>query len=176
MAVLDEKMKEIFKQQGIFVFGTAGKDGVPNVVPIGAIKILDDETILVSDQFFNKTLKNLKENPKIAISFWKGREGYQIKGDAEVLTEGALYQETNEWMQERTKGRLSSKGAIRIAITDHLFCLARTGSREKAGLKIRPGAFTAGPAAFSSQRIKGFNIPPGFHGRAWRTVHRSGPR
>lgn len=122
MASLNERMNEIFAKQGIFVLGTADLNGVPNVVPVGAIRILDDETILVSDQFFRKTLKNLKENPKVAISFWetgKG-EGYQIKGKATIHTKGKIYEETVEWIRrysEKIGHPLKSKGAIVIKIT-----------------------------------------------------------
>jgi predicted pyridoxine 5'-phosphate oxidase superfamily flavin-nucleotide-binding protein len=123
MAFLNERMKEIFTKQGVFVLGTADIKGIPNVVPIGAVKILDDETILVSDQYFLKTLKNLRENPKVAISFWemdKG-EGYQIKGDATIHTEGKIYEETVEWIRrygEEIGHPLKSKGAIVIKITE----------------------------------------------------------
>jgi predicted pyridoxine 5'-phosphate oxidase superfamily flavin-nucleotide-binding protein len=122
MAALSERMKEIFAKQGVLVMATADLNGIPNAVPIGAVKILDDETILVSDQFFNKTLENLKANPKVAISFWetdKG-EGYQIKGDATIHTEGKIYEETAEWIRkygEEIGHPLESKGAIVIRIT-----------------------------------------------------------
>jgi predicted pyridoxine 5'-phosphate oxidase superfamily flavin-nucleotide-binding protein len=122
MAKLNERMKEIFAKQGIFVLGTADLNGVPNAVPIGAARILDDETILVSDQYFLKTLNNLKENPKVAISFWemgKG-EGYQIKGEAAIQTEGKIYEDTVEWIRnfsEKIGHPLKSKGAIVIKIT-----------------------------------------------------------
>jgi predicted pyridoxine 5'-phosphate oxidase superfamily flavin-nucleotide-binding protein len=122
MAFLNERMKEIFAKQDVFVLGTADLKGIPNVVPIGAVKILNDETILVSDQFFLKTLSNLKENPKVAMSFWetgKG-EGYQIKGEASIQTEGRIYEETAEWIRklgEETGHPIKSKGAIVIKIT-----------------------------------------------------------
>jgi predicted pyridoxine 5'-phosphate oxidase superfamily flavin-nucleotide-binding protein len=122
MAALNERMKEIFAKQGIFVFGTADSNGVPNVVPVGAVRILDDETLLVSDQYFNKTLNNLKENPKVAISFWERAEGegYQIKGEASIHTQGKIYEDTAEWIRKRSEeiGRpIKSKGAIVIKIT-----------------------------------------------------------
>lgn len=122
MAALNERMKEIFAKQGVLVLGTADLNGIPNAVPVGAVKILDDETILVSDQFFNKTLNNLRANPKVAISFWetdKG-EGYQIKGDAKIHTEGMIYEETVEWIRkygEEIGHPLKSKGAIVVKIT-----------------------------------------------------------
>ena len=120
MASLNERMKEIFAKQGIFVLGTADLNGTPNAVPVGALKILDDETILISDQYFQKTLKNLKENPKVALSFWELGEGYQIKGEAKIHTEGKVFEETAEWIRKRSEeiGRpLKSKGAIVIKIT-----------------------------------------------------------
>ena len=59
----------------------ASKDGLPNVVPIGAVKFLDDETLLISDHYFGKTLANLRENPRIALAWWGEKEGYQVKAD-----------------------------------------------------------------------------------------------
>ena len=122
MSMLNERMKKIFVKQGIFVLGTADQNGIPNVVPVGAAKILDDETVLVSDQYFLKTLNNLKENPRVAISFWETDtgEGYQIKGDAEILTEGRIYEKTAAWVRkhgEEIGHPLKSKGAIVIKIT-----------------------------------------------------------
>jgi predicted pyridoxine 5'-phosphate oxidase superfamily flavin-nucleotide-binding protein len=123
MAKLNEKMKEIFSKQGVFVLGTANPDGVPNVVPVGAVKILDDETVLVSDQFLLKTLQNLRENPKAAISFWESEtgEGYQIKGDVTIHTEGKIYEDTVRWIREFSEKighPLKSKGAVVINITE----------------------------------------------------------
>jgi len=122
MAALNERMKEIFGKQGIFGLATADLNGIPNVVPVGSIKILDDETILISDQYFHKTLDNLRQNPKVAISFWERAEGegYQVKGDATIHTEGKIYDETSEWIRKRSEeiGRpIKSKGAIVIKIT-----------------------------------------------------------
>jgi predicted pyridoxine 5'-phosphate oxidase superfamily flavin-nucleotide-binding protein len=123
MTLLNARMKEIFSKQGVFVLGTADLKGIPNVVPVGAVKILDDETILVSDQFFLKTLSNLKQNPTVAMSFWdtENGEGYQIKGNASIQTEGKIYEDTVEWVRElgeKMGHPLKSKGAVVIKITE----------------------------------------------------------
>ena len=123
MAMLTERMKEIFQKQAnrTYPFGTADKNGVPNLVPVNAAKILDDDTMLVSDQFFGKTLKNLKENPKVSITFWEKMEGYQVKGEAQIVTEGKLFEETSEWIRklgEKIGVPLKSKGAIVIKIKE----------------------------------------------------------
>src|SRR6056297_2741542 len=88
MAQMTDRMKELFDNVGTAVLATATPDGTPNAVPVGAKKILDDETILISDQFFNKTLANMKSNSKVAVSFWKDREGYQLKGTVTIETSG----------------------------------------------------------------------------------------
>jgi hypothetical protein len=128
-------MKEIFAKQRIFTLATADLKGVPNVVPVGAVKILGDETILVSDQYFHKTLKNLKENPNVAMSFWEMGEGYQIKGKAKIHTEGKIFEETAEWIRRRSEeiGRpIKSKGAVVIKIK----AIYSVSPGSKAGEKI----------------------------------------
>ncbi len=137
MALLNDKMKEIFAKQGIFALGTADLSGIPNVVPVAAVKILDDETILVSDQFFRKTLGNLRENSKAAISFWEAEkgEGYQIKGEASIHTDGKIYEDTAEWVRELSEKighPMQSKGAIVIKIKE-IYSIA---PGENAGQRI----------------------------------------
>ncbi|MFP4667746.1 MAG: pyridoxamine 5'-phosphate oxidase family protein [Desulfobacterales bacterium] len=121
MAKMTERMKELFKEVPTAVLATATPDGTPNAVPVGAKKIIDDETILISDQFFNKTLANMKSNPKVAVSFWKDREGYQLKGTVTIETSGQRYEETAKWIEERGKKAgvpLESKGAVIMNIEE----------------------------------------------------------
>ena len=126
MAVLTDRMKEIFNKQGTFVLTTASKKGVPNAAPVGAVKLVDDETVLISDQFMIKSRANMEENPAVAISFWENAEGYQIKGKAEVITQGERFVETAEWIRklgEQLGVPLKSKGAIVIRI-EEIYCVS----------------------------------------------------
>ena len=121
MAKLTARMKEIFEKQETVVLSTATKNGVPNVIPITAKKILDDETILISDQFFNKTLANLNENPQASITTWDNLEGYQIKGSVVVETSGPRFEETAKWIEEMGKELnlpIKSKGAVILTIAE----------------------------------------------------------
>ena len=121
MAQMTERMKELFNKIRTVVLSTATPDGTPNAVPIGAKKILDDETILISDQFFNKTLANLKANPTAAITFWEGHEGYQIKGTVSIETTGPRYEDTARWIEDLSAKAgfpLKSKGAIILKIEE----------------------------------------------------------
>jgi adenylate cyclase len=42
---------------------TASADGVPNVTHLSRVHMLDDERVVLSNQFFSKTTRNLAENP-----------------------------------------------------------------------------------------------------------------
>ncbi len=92
MAKINADVKDLFNKVKTVMLATADADGMPNAVPMGAKTIIDDETILLGDQFFNKTLANLKANPQASISFWEGMTGYQIKGKVEVTNEGPLFE------------------------------------------------------------------------------------
>ena len=96
---------------------TASKDGRPNVVPIGAFKLLDDETLLISDQFFNKTLANMRENPQVAISYWGEKGGFQLKGTVTLHTDDDIFAQDVAWMKE-LRPTLVPKSAVVMTITD----------------------------------------------------------
>jgi len=121
MAKMTERMMEIFNKVPTAILATATADGTPNAVPVGAKKIIDDETILISDQFFGKTLANLKSNPKMALTYWEGHEGYQIKGTVTIETSGPRYEETAKWIEEmgaKAGFPLKSKGAVILKIDE----------------------------------------------------------
>ena len=121
MAKMTERMQELFNNVPAAVLTTATLDGTPNAVPVGAKKIIDDETLLISDQFLNKTLANMKNNPKVAVTFWEGREGYQLKGSITIETSGARFEETAKWIEEmgnKAGFPLKSKGAVILKIEE----------------------------------------------------------
>lgn len=126
MAKMTERMQKLFTTVPTAVLSTATGDGSPNAVPVGAKKVIDDETILISDQFFNKTLANIKANPRVAVSFWEGHEGYQLKGTVTIETSGERYEETARWIEElgnQVGVPLKSKGAVILKI-DEIYALA----------------------------------------------------
>jgi hypothetical protein len=54
---------------------TSSANGIPNVALVGFLKVMDPETIMISDNFFLKTEDNLKHNPKIAFVVYDSYTG-----------------------------------------------------------------------------------------------------
>jgi predicted pyridoxine 5'-phosphate oxidase superfamily flavin-nucleotide-binding protein len=121
VAQMTERMQKLFNKVRTVVLATATGDGKPNAVPIGAKKIIDAETILISDQYFGKTLANMKANPRVSVMYWEEREGYQLKGTITIETSGPRYEDTARWIDElsaRYGVPLKSKGAVIFKIEE----------------------------------------------------------
>ena len=93
MAKLTAEMKEAFAKMKVFPVATATKDGTPNVIPLGIAELADDETVWFVDNFMNKSLSNLRTNPKIAfyVLVPEIKGCYQFKGVAAIKTSGPEY-------------------------------------------------------------------------------------
>jgi predicted pyridoxine 5'-phosphate oxidase superfamily flavin-nucleotide-binding protein len=117
MVILTQEIKESLRGTKTAFLATSSKKGTPNVVPIAAFKVLDDGTMLISDQFFNKTLQNLKENPQIALSWWGEKGGFQIKGAVTIHTDDEIFRQNVAWMKEGWPAFVP-KSAVLVEITD----------------------------------------------------------
>ncbi len=137
MVKLTHEIKESLAATKLAFFATSANDRTPNVVPIGAFRVLDDATLLISDQFFNKTLANMKDNPKAALSWWGEKAGFQIKGEVTIHTDGEIFRQDVAWMKELPA---QPEAEERRGHDDHrcLYHRARHGTREEDPL-IRGG-------------------------------------
>ena len=92
-------------------------DDQPNVVPVAFKDITEDGKLVVGDVFLDTTLRNLTaSNGKIAISAYdpKTLEGYQVKGTAEYITEGAIVDTFKKMVEDMFHGAATAKGALVI--------------------------------------------------------------
>jgi len=123
MAKLTAEMKEAFSKMKIFPVATASKDGTPNVIPIGIVELIDDQTIWITDNFMNKTLDNLKANPKIAFYVWgpEIKGCFQIKGHVTLKTSGKEYEEMKAKVNKKYP-MLPARSLIIVKIDDVFEC------------------------------------------------------
>ncbi len=97
---------------------TVSHDGEPNVTPKGSLRLLDESHVLFADLFSLKTRQNLKESPKIAVTVVDAAtaKGYQLKGTAEVLSSGELFDETYKAMKAVPKDLPPVRHVVRITV------------------------------------------------------------
>ena len=113
--MLNESVVKVLKN-GMWDLATCA-NGEPNVVPVAFKDVTEDGKLVVGDVFLETTLNNLKANDgKIAISVYDAQslEGYQIKGTAEYVTEGALVDTFKTMVEEMFHGAATAKGALII--------------------------------------------------------------
>ena len=102
MAQLPEAVKRAITKQDIFPVATSNQEGSPNVVYIKYLKVIDDQTVLIADNYLNKTRNNILNNGKIAFAVLDEDKGsYQIKGTTERFEKGPMYDEVQNWVPER---------------------------------------------------------------------------
>jgi predicted pyridoxine 5'-phosphate oxidase superfamily flavin-nucleotide-binding protein len=116
MAVkISAEVKE-FLQGKVGWVATAAKDGTPHVSIKGSLRLLDDEHLVFADLYSLKTRRNLQENPKVAVMVYEGesRRGFMIKGSAEQIASGALYDQTVEEMKKAMPQLPPPKYVVRV--------------------------------------------------------------
>jgi predicted pyridoxine 5'-phosphate oxidase superfamily flavin-nucleotide-binding protein len=110
---IPQDIQRIINEEKTISFGTADKSGNPNINLIAIKRIEDDETILLADNYFNKTLQNLNENNRATILTKKEEEKqwYQLKGTCTYVNEGTQYEEFKKWVKVK-KETLPAKGMV----------------------------------------------------------------
>ncbi|MBI5680202.1 MAG: pyridoxamine 5'-phosphate oxidase family protein [Methanobacterium sp.] len=110
--VMTEEMMESVEKDHLIFLATATKDGVPNVVPIGFARPIDNKTILIVDNYMNKTRENLENNPKASLVPRDATScPYQFKGTVEIHNSGKLFDEAVDWAKS-VMSKLPAKAAI----------------------------------------------------------------
>lgn len=86
---------------------TCSSDGVPNVAVLSQVYHVDDRHVALSRQFFNKTTKNIQQQPLALVSLWDpvGFDVYRLRA---------------RYVREETSGPVFEAMALRIeAIASH---------------------------------------------------------
>jgi hypothetical protein len=84
---IPERVKGMVTKDQIVLVATSDRAGVPHLAAAKGLSLLDDEQVAFEEWFCFQTLKNIAENPRIALSLLEtgGEHGFQLVG----LVEGA---------------------------------------------------------------------------------------
>lgn len=110
---MNDNVKKVLKEQMWYL---ATYDREPNAVPVAFKDVTDDGKLVVGDVFLETTLRNIEKNGRIAVSASNAAtmEGYQVKGTAEYITEGAIVDKFKKMVETMFQGAATAKGALII--------------------------------------------------------------
>ncbi len=120
MAQIPEEVKKIIKEQRVGFIATADKNGSPNVSPKGSLRPLDDETLMFVVVNSPHTRDNLKENSLVSVAVFdsQARKGFQLKGKAEILESGPLFEQTAQGLSKFFPQLPPAQCVVKIAVEE----------------------------------------------------------
>lgn len=132
MTLITEKMKEQIAAVGVCHLITASKAGVPNAAPMGGLWVMDNDTIWISNNFMNKTAKNVRENPQVSLLVWSREIGncFQLKGTATLESDTDDYKKMRELMEARKPG-LPKKELLKFVVKEIYTCMVGPDAGKK---------------------------------------------
>ena len=120
MALLPEEIKPAM--QGVIPSHvvTCARDGTPNATAISQVYYVDADHVALSHQFFNKTVRNVRENPRAAV--WlispKTFDSWDLEVEFERSeTSGPVF-ETMDMQVEAIASMVGMKGICKLRAAD----------------------------------------------------------
>lgn len=110
MGALPEKVTKAWEdREGPIVLSTVNEDGIPNAIYATCVSIFSEDTVVVANNYFSKTLKNILAGSKGTILFiTKEGKSYQIKGSIEYHKEGSIFEDMKKWNPKKHPGHAAA--------------------------------------------------------------------
>lgn len=110
MSTIPDNVRKAWEnRKGAVVLATVAADGTPNAIYATCVSRYDDETIVIADNYFDKTRKNILAGSKGAVLFMTGEgEAFRIKGTIEYLTEGPVFDDMKTWNPAKHPGHAAT--------------------------------------------------------------------
>lgn len=101
-------------REGPVVLATVDSDGVPNIIYATCVNVFGDDRLVVADNYFDKTRRNLQGGAKVGAILFLDKSGkaYQAKGTLEYHTSGDLFDHMKTWNPEKHPGH--AVAALRV--------------------------------------------------------------
>ncbi len=110
MAALPKPAAQAWEQRnGPVVLTTMDPDGTPNAIYATCVSMFDDETIVVADNFFDKTRRNILAGSRGSLLFITAdNKAFQIKGTIEYHKSGAIFEDMKSWNPTKHPGHAAA--------------------------------------------------------------------
>ena len=118
--MIPDNVKKVF-EENLWYIATCGDE--PNVVPVGFKQVCEDGRLAIGAVLLDTTLENIKANGKVAVACANHLTGeaYQIKGTAQLVTEGEAYEHYCKLTKDTFKGAMELKCVVLIT-PERLIC------------------------------------------------------
>ena len=102
---LPESIREAWEnREGPAILTTVDSSGLPNSIYVTCVSSFEDK-LVVADNYFDKTRKNLLKSPKASMLFMTGEgKAYQVKGSLEYHKEGEIFDHMKTWNPTKHPG------------------------------------------------------------------------
>ncbi len=86
------------KRKGPVVFTTVDKKGIPNAIYASCVSMFNEGTIVIADNYFDKTRRNVLSGGIGSILFiTDGDKSYQVKGSTSYHKDGPVFDDMKKW-------------------------------------------------------------------------------
>jgi len=110
MSVLPEKVSKAWEdRKGPVIFATVDEEGVPNAIYATCVNKFNEDTLVIADNFFDKTRKNIFAGTRGSILFITTEdEAFQVKGTVEYHKEGPVFDDMKTWNPKQHPGHAAA--------------------------------------------------------------------
>ena len=110
MSVLPKEVSKAWEERkGPIIFTTVDKNEVPNAIYATCVNKFAEDTIVIADNYFNKTKNNILEGSKGSILFITNEgKAFQIKGAIEYHKEGDIFEDMKKWNPKKHPGNAAA--------------------------------------------------------------------
>ena len=114
MASLPTSVREAWEDRdGPAILATVSPEGLPNIIYVGCVGAFGEDRLVVADNYFDKTRKNLLNGGKGSLLFrCKKGKAYQVKRTLEYHKNGEIFDHMKTWNPSKHPGHATA--ALRI--------------------------------------------------------------
>jgi uncharacterized protein len=109
MKINDEVQNAWKLREGPVVLGTVDGNGAPNIIYATCVSMYGEDRLVVADNYFDKTRKNIKAGSKgSALFITKDKKAYQLKGSFEYVDKGTVFEDMKKWNPPQHPGHAAA--------------------------------------------------------------------
>ena len=110
MAQLPESVRDAWAHRsGPVVLTTVDERSMPNAIYVTCVALYDDATVVVADNYFNKTQRNILSKSRGSLLFISDdNKAFQIKGEISYHKSGPIFEHMKTWNPDKHPGHAAA--------------------------------------------------------------------